>query len=235
MAKPLALLALLAAAAAPAAMPAAAAPAGKAAPAKADWTRTVVETPEGGFRMGNPAAKVKLVEYASLTCPHCATFAASAKAPLAAHVRSGKLSFEYRPYVLNGIDLLATLLARCAGPSGFFPLSDTLFATQSQWVGRIENLPEAEMQRIAALPPNEQFAAAAEAVALTEVGARHGVPADKSKACLSDPEAAARIEAIGAAADALGVSGTPTFFINGSMVHAHEWAELEPLIAQAGG
>ena len=234
MVKPLALLALLAAAAAPAAMPAAAAPAGKAA-AKADWTQTVVETPEGGFRMGNPDAKVKLVEYGSLTCPHCATFAVSAKAPIAAQVRSGRLSFEYRPYVLNGIDLMATLLARCGGRSTFFPLSDTLFATQRQWVERVETLPEAEMQRIGALPPNEQFAAAAEAAALTEVAAKHGIPAEKSKACLSDPAAAARIEEIGVAAEALGVAGTPTFFINGMLVHAHEWAELEPLIAQAGG
>ena len=233
--KPLTLLAALAAAAATAAAPAAAAPARKAAPARADWTRTVVETPEGGFRMGNPAAKVKLVEYASLTCPHCASFAASAKAPIAARVRTGKVSFEYRPYVLNGIDLMATLLARCAGPSGFFPLSDRLFATQRDWVGKIENLPEAEQQRIAALPPGEQFAAAAEAVALTQVAAQHGVPAAKARACLTDTAAIQRIEEIGAAADAIGVSGTPTFSINGSLVHAHEWAELEALIAKAGG
>ena len=234
MVKPLALLAALAAAATVAA-PAAAAPARKAAPARADWTQTVVETPEGGFRMGNPAAKVKLVVYASMTCPHCATFAASAKGPIAARVRSGRLSFEYRPYVLNGIDLMATLLARCAGPSGFFPLSDKLFATQSEWVGRIENLPEAEQQRIGALPENEQFAAAAEAVALTQVAAQHGVAAEKARACLVDTAAIQRIEEIGAAADAIGVSGTPTFSINGSLVHAHDWAELEPLIAQAGG
>ncbi len=47
-------------------------------PAKAqaahDWSRTVAMTPEGGFRMGNPAAKVKLIEYGSLACPHCRHF-----------------------------------------------------------------------------------------------------------------------------------------------------------------
>ncbi|MEA3079375.1 MAG: hypothetical protein QOF05_783, partial [Sphingomonadales bacterium] len=41
---------------------------------KVDWARTVVATPEGGFRMGNPSAKVKLVEYGSLACPHCRHF-----------------------------------------------------------------------------------------------------------------------------------------------------------------
>ncbi|HEX2762279.1 MAG TPA: thioredoxin domain-containing protein, partial [Allosphingosinicella sp.] len=54
--------------------PADAAPVRRSAPVARDWTRTVVATPEGGFRMGNPAARVKLVEYGSLTCGHCAAF-----------------------------------------------------------------------------------------------------------------------------------------------------------------
>jgi protein-disulfide isomerase len=235
MRKPLTFFAILGAAVATVAAPATAAPAKKSTPAPADWTRAVVETPEGGFRMGNPAAKVRLVEYASLTCPHCASFAASAKGPLAKHVRSGRVSFEYRPYVLNGFDLMATLLTRCAGPSRFFAFSDTLFETQSQWLGRIDAVSEADRQRIGALPEDEQLAAIAEAAGLTQVAVQHGVPAEKAKACLADAAAVQRLEEIGAAADASGVSGTPTFSVNGSLVHAHEWAELEPLIAQAGG
>ena len=67
-----------------------------AAPAKkapaTDWSRTVVATPEGGMAMGNPRAKVTLVEYASLACPHCRQFAAEAMTPLkAGYVRSGKV------------------------------------------------------------------------------------------------------------------------------------------------
>ena len=56
------------------ATPAGDAPAAVAAPAGQNWVDTVTATPEGGFRMGNPNAKVKLVEYASLTCSHCAHF-----------------------------------------------------------------------------------------------------------------------------------------------------------------
>ena len=69
--------------------------------------------------MGNPDAPVKLVEYGSLTCPHCADFAAAGDASRWSrnYVRSGRVSFEYRNFVLNGIDVAATLLARCAAPA----------------------------------------------------------------------------------------------------------------------
>src|SRR5262245_41461876 len=57
-----------------------------------DWSETIVETPEGGFRMGNPDAAIKLVEYASLTCPHCRDFTKAAAEPLKAnYVRTGKV------------------------------------------------------------------------------------------------------------------------------------------------
>jgi protein-disulfide isomerase len=226
------LLAALLAAGALAA-PASAAPAAKAA--APDWSRTVAMTPEGGFRMGNPAAKVKVVEYGSLTCPHCADFSAAAKAPLAAAVRSGKVSFEFRNYVLNGIDVTATLLARCAGPANFFRLTESLYATQAQWVGKISGIPQAQKDQLKALPAGERLGKLADIGGLTRLAAQAGVAPQKGKACLADEAALDRLGKMGEAAAALGVEGTPTFFINGRMVHAHDWAELEPLIRQAGG
>ena len=71
--------------------------------------------------MGNPKAKVKLVEYGSLTCPHCRHFAETGMVPLKAYVKSGKVSFEYRNYILNGIDVAATLVARCGGAAALLP------------------------------------------------------------------------------------------------------------------
>src|SRR5207237_2794614 len=65
-----------------------------------DWTRIAVRTPEG-VRIGNPAAQVKLVEYGSITCPHCAAFAnQGGTAGLDRHVRTGRVSGEYRPYMI---------------------------------------------------------------------------------------------------------------------------------------
>src|SRR5436309_16013442 len=64
-----------------------------------DWSLVAVRTPEGGVRIGNPAAPVKLVEYGSITCPHCAAFSAEAAAALrASYVGPGRVSWEYRHY-----------------------------------------------------------------------------------------------------------------------------------------
>ena len=211
-----------------------AAPAPAAAQAR-DWTKAVVATPEGGFRMGNPNAKVKVVEYASMTCPHCAHFAETAKAPLMQKVRSGKVSYEFRNYVLNGIDVAATLLTRCAGTAGFFPLTDRLYATQNQWVGRIRGLTPQQKQEVQVLSDGQQLARIAELGGITALAAQFGVPAARAKQCLLDPAALERLGEMVEAGRARGVAGTPTFFVNDARVAVDDWAGLAPVIAQAGG
>ena len=198
-----------------------------------DWSRTVVATPEGGFRMGNPEAPVKLVEYGSLTCGHCAAFAGESMTPLVAnHVRSGRVSFEFRNYILNGIDVTASLLARCAGPENFFPLADHLFETQQEWTGRLRALSQAEKDRITSAPPAEAFAQVAEAGGLIELAVQHGgISAERGRQCVSDPAEIGRLEAMAQSAEALGVQGTPTFFLNGAMLGVNTWSEIEPLLA----
>ena len=82
-----------------------AAPAKKAA-AASDWTKTVTVTPDGGYRMGNPAAPVKLVEYGSLTCGACGRFAQEGVPQLVSkYVRTGRVSFEFRNYVRDPADI----------------------------------------------------------------------------------------------------------------------------------
>lgn len=218
-----------------------AAPATKAAPARRavaparDWTRTVVMTPEGGFRMGNPAARVKLVEYGSLTCGHCAAFAQQGEAPLKAYVRRGTVSYEFRNYVLNGIDVTATLLARCSGPTGFFPMIHRLYTTQNQWVGRISGLSEAQKQALSALPERQRLTRLAQVGGLTQVAALHGVTPARASQCLVDHAGIERLNQIGEAASALGVGGTPTFFINGANIGTHTWSTLEPILRESAG
>ena len=82
------------------------------AAATPDWTRTVRPTPEGGRLVGNPAAPVKLVEFAAYTCPHCAHFSGEASATLSQAIRSGKLAVELRPIVFDQIGLAATMYAQ---------------------------------------------------------------------------------------------------------------------------
>lgn len=224
---------LMAAAAFPVA---AAAPAGKAASARADWARTVVATPEGGFRMGNPAAKVKLIEYGSLTCSHCATFAKEGmKSLVSTYVRSGKVSYEYRNMVLNGLDVAATLVARCGGPGRFFPVADKLYETQTQWKDRVKNLTDAQKQALNALPENQRLGRLAELAGIPGIAAQHGIAPALAKGCLADRAAFDGLGKMNEAASAQGVQGTPTFFLNGANIGPHSWVTLEPLLREAAG
>jgi protein-disulfide isomerase len=209
-----------------------------AAPAKkapaTDWSRTVVATPEGGMAMGNPRAKVTLVEYASLACSHCRDFAAQAYAPLKGnYVRSGKVRFEYRPFILNGYDLAATIVARCAGPRGFFPIAEATFATQNQWMARIKATPEARLKPLESLPPEKLFPEMARIAGFQALAASKGLPAARANACLADKAAAQRLLDQTNAGRARGVRGTPTFFLNGKQVDGADWGAVETAIKAA--
>jgi protein-disulfide isomerase len=231
---------LLAAIAAPAAV--AGASAAAAAPARAaaqrDWSKAVAVTPEGGFRMGNPAAAVKLVEYASYTCPHCAHFVHEGVPQLIAkYVRSGRVSFELRNLVRDPYDLSAALLNRCAGARNFFPLMHSIFAAQDQWTGRFAALSASEYDALTALPATPKLIRIAAIGGLDAMAARFGVQPARAKACLSDEKAAARLaEMRRVATSQYDVQGTPAFLINGKKAEgAHDWATLEPLLRGGGG
>lgn len=199
-----------------------------------NWSRVVVATPEGGFRMGNPKARVKLIEYASLTCPHCRRFAQTGVAPLVAnHVRTGKVSYEFRNFVLNGVDIAATLVARCGGVRSFFPIVEGLYATQTTWMDRVTALTEDQKREISALSGGAQLARVAQAAGILPIAAKSGVTAASARRCLADPAAFKRVGAMAEAATARGINATPTFVINGKVTEARDWASLQPLLEAA--
>ena len=230
------LLAAAAAFATTIAIPAAAAPAQKAA--ARDWSKTVVPTTGGGFRMGNPAAKVKLVEYGSMTCSHCAHFANDSESQLVAkYVRSGKASFEFRNFVMNPYDMAASLTARCSGPTGFFPVTHKLFATQQDWINKLRAIGEAGLKPVEALPAPQQMQKIADLTGFTDVAKARGYPVAKYKACIGSQKNIDVLVKMRNAADSL-VEGTPTFTINGSKVvfdpnGGDYWDQLDPKIAAA--
>jgi protein-disulfide isomerase len=216
-----------------------AAPAKKPAaqiPATRDWTRTVVATPEGGFRMGNPAAPVKLVEYGSLTCPHCARFSNEATPALTAtYVKTGRVSWEFRPYLLFPTDPGLSLLARCQGAATFFPLTKQIYAEQETWIGRLRQLPSEELQRIQALPSRERIAALLKAAELDAFFAQRGMPPARAQQCLGDQKALDALIEVTRHAQTLDVNSTPSFLINGKKAeNVHDWASLEPLLGPPG-
>ena len=204
-----------------------------------DWSRTVALTPEGGFRMGNPAAKVKVVEYGSLACPHCRHFEETGYKPLVQkYVRSGQVSYEFRNLLLNGPDIAVSLLTRCSGAANFFPMSEVVFSNQPQWEERIQQgvnaLSDDQKAAMEKMTDQQRIVRYAELGGLQQLGARFGVTPVRARQCLSDPKALQRLLDMTAAANKAGVDHTPTFFINGKVTDAATWEQLEPVIRQAG-
>jgi len=200
-----------------------------------------VATPVGGYRIGNSAAPVKVIEFFSLTCPHCRHFTEVGLPPLkSGYISGGKVSLELRNFVLNAPDLAASILMRCASPAlavGFF---DAVFADQQAVFAGAQNLGQADADRILAMPLEERAGGLARAAKIDSWFIAHGLAASRSAACLADPKGEKRLVAIREdAVKTYDVGGTPAFVVNGSLVKGTGWDDLEPAIkaalaAQAG-
>lgn len=208
----------------------AAAPAQKAR----DWSAVARPTPSGAYLVGNPAARVKLVEYASYTCSHCAEFAVQSKPVLkGAMIRSGSTSLELRHLIRDALDLSAVVVARCAGPAGFGRTSDAIFAEQDRWLPQGAQYDAANAARLGTQPIEARLRALADESGLLAIGRVNGVPAARLNACFADRAAIDRVIAASNARPAE-VRSTPTFFVGDRQVPAADWARLEPLLRAAG-
>ena len=208
-----------------------------AAPNNGDWTETVTMTDRGGFLMGNPNAPVKLIEYASITCPHCAEFSEQGGPILRdRYVRSGQVSWEYRPYMIFPTDPGIFMLLRCLGPQAFFRVSEQLYADHSNWAGRLQSMPAAEAEALQSQPPAQQAATLIRLTQLDQFFRQRGLPEARMNACLADSNNLQQLGEITRRATAEDdVQGTPTFLINGQKQQAGNWAQLEPLLRNAVG
>ena len=220
----------------------AAAPVAAAAPpAGKQWTDVVAKTDQG-YVMGNPNAPIKLVEYGSRLCPTCKAFADTGFAPLTAtYVKSGKVSFEFREFLVHGPpDMAPALLGRCVGTDAFFPMLEQMFANQTQFTDKWQAMPAAVQQQIATAPPAEAFRLWADNMGLIDFVKQRGLPEAAARTCIGDQ---AQIDKLtkqtqdngpGPAGNGT-VSGTPTFLINGEVAQgAVSWASVEQALKAAG-
>jgi protein-disulfide isomerase len=203
-------------------------------PAK-DWRTTATVSPAGSVLVGNPAAKVKLVEYLSFTCSHCAEFAKESHAPLHdSLVKRGLVRVETRAAVRDGFDMAAWSIARCAPATRFSALSADIFAQQAAWGEQGNAWVQANGEKIKPLPFPKQLRAFADGAGLTAIGARHGLTAAAFDACLANPALGKQLDAMTQAAFAK-IPGTPGFEVNGVLAKGvGHWADLQPLLAAAG-
>lgn len=208
-----------------------------AAPAGQSWTEVVERTPEGGFRMGNPDAAIKLVEYGSRSCPACAAFSAQSAEPLKNnYVASGKVSFEYRDFVRSGVDVAASLIGQCGGPAPFFSLLEAMMADQENALGRLTALPESFYSGMEGMTPGQQAARMAEAGGYIQFAQARGLPEPQVRQCLADAGAAeALTKGTQSAVEQYNIPGTPTFLLNGQVVpNATSWPQIEQALRAAG-
>ncbi len=145
--------------------------------------------------LGKADAPVTVIEYASMTCGHCATFHNNTYPEFKKrYVDTGKVKYILREFPLDPLAAGAFMLARCAGKDKYYPLVETLFQQQRNWV----------VQK----PIEPLFAIAKQA----------GFTQQTFDACLQDQKMLDAIEWVRArGADKFKVNSTPTFFINGKI------------------
>ena len=145
--------------------------------------------------MGDPSG-IPVIEYGSLTCPHCAVFSREVFPELKKdYIDTGKVRFIFREFSRNSLDVAAFMLARCIGDDKAFAGVELLFASQDKW---------AFVDK-----PLEPLIAAMRPAGLTH---------DQAMACLKDKAKADAMVAIQKrATDELKMTGTPTFVINGKV------------------
>jgi len=208
-------------------------PAPKPAPPKTNWNATIVRTPIDSHLLGNPNAPVKLVEYISYTCPHCAHFEAESDAQLRiGFIATGKGSIEVRSYVRDGIDLTVALLTHCGPPSKFFANHSTFLRHQTTWMAPLASLTDGQKARWSSPDFATRTRAIAGDLGLYALMEARGYGRPEVDRCLADKALAERLaQHTKEATEKDFVNGTPSFLLNGvPLSGTYSWDALKPQI-----
>lgn len=211
-----------------------------APPTGKQWTDVVSKTDAGGYRMGNPDAPIKLIEYGSRLCPTCGAFGRNGMEPLENdYVKTGKVSYEFREYLVHGApDIPGALLGRCAGPGPFFPLLEAMFQAQDQMEPKLADTAATNQlqQSLAGAPPAKVATGWADYLGYVDFVKQRGIPESQARACLNDTKALDQItQGMQKANQEFNVTGTPTFILNGNVLqNVFNWETLQPRLKAAG-
>lgn len=167
------------------------------------------------FSLGSADAPVKITEYASFTCPHCATFHANVWPQLKSeYVDTGKVQFTYREVYFDRYGLWAAMVARCGGEMRYFGIVDMLFKQQQEWASSND--------------PNVVVAN------LRTIGKAAGLDDASLNACLKDgAKAEAMVAHFETNMQADGIEGTPSFIINGEKHSNMTFDDMKSIIEAA--
>lgn len=174
-------------------------------------------TDAADMTMGDPKAPVKIIEYASASCVHCATFNNEVFPGLKAkYIDTGKVHYTFKEFLTPPVEVAAAafLTARCAGKDKYFSVLDAIFRSQ-----------------------NEMFQTGDMRGVLLRVAQSAGMTEQQFNACITDEVALKALnERVEKASKAEKITGTPTFVINGKQVASGEVTleQLDAAIAEAG-
>lgn len=199
---------------------------------KQNWNATVTQQANGAFTLGNPNAKVKLTEFVSYTCPHCAHFNEQADPVLRlTQVPQGKVSVTVQQYLRNPVDITVAMLTNCGDPKRFFTRHNAFMATQDKWLAKMETFSDAQTKRWTAGAIPARLRAIASDFDFYAAMTKWGYSRPQVDRCLADEAMIKRLEAQTKAAMDLGVEGTPSFTLNGELLAGtHDWKSLAPQI-----
>nr|WP_231575850.1 DsbA family protein [Pseudorhodobacter ferrugineus] len=162
--------------------------------------------------IGNMDSKVVLTEYASYTCPHCATFHSEVFKDLKRdYIDTGKIKFVYREVYFDRYGLWAAMIARCGGEMRYFGIQDLLFANLTEWAGSDDPAKVVDNLR--------------------RLGRTAGLEDAAMDACLNDGAMAqAMVNKYQADSEADGINSTPSFVLNGVKHSNMNYADLKALL-----
>lgn len=172
-------------------------------------------SPLGDMVLGAKDAPVTVIEYASMTCSHCAAFSEEGFKKLRKEwIDTGKVRYIFREFPLDIKAAAAAVVARCTAngdPEKYFSLLETLFHTQSSWIG------------------------ADTAAQLRKIAGENGLDEAGFDACLHDQSKLVAVKTVQDDAMKLKVNSTPTFFVDGKMIKGNAYDEIVKAIEERAG
>ncbi|HAG53390.1 MAG TPA: disulfide bond formation protein DsbA [Alphaproteobacteria bacterium] len=161
--------------------------------------------------VGKLTAPVTFIEYASMTCGHCATFDKQIVQPLKKEfVETGKVAYAFRDMPLDELALAVSKVSRCAPKESYYNFVSAYFASQKQWIMSNDKLE-----------------------AITNIAKMGGMTAEKVQECILNPKIHQQVQEMKNSGISLGVNSTPSFFINGKMYRGNLGYERIRALIQA--
>ncbi|WP_260924830.1 DsbA family protein [Novosphingobium sp. 9] len=206
----------------------AAAPKKAAVSAGRNWSLVESANPDGTITVGNPNAPVKMTEYVSYTCPHCAEFHKDSTAALQqSAIPKGQIQVTVSSLLRNPIDLAVSLLVACGDPRQMWTRHNAFMATQDVWIAKAEMFTRDQQQRWFTGAVPDRMKAITTDFGFYATVKPWGISQAQADQCLSSKAAIDKLMGLQKVAEQVGVPGTPSFVIDGKLAEEHDWPTLQ--------